>query len=63
MIVPNSPDFRWECIATMTFSEAVMRPNSRMFWKVRPIPRAAIECGAWPVMSSSPSSTCPDDGL
>ncbi len=50
-------------MATMTFSDAVMSPNSRMFWKVRPIPRAAIECGACPVMSSSPSITCPEDGL
>ena len=33
------PDFMCECIATMTFSSAVIRPKSRMFWKVRAMPQ------------------------
>ena len=32
-------------MATMTFSSAVMRSNSRMFWNVRARPSAAILCG------------------
>ena len=32
-------------MATITFSAAVMVPNSRMFWNVRAIPSAAILCG------------------
>ena len=39
------PDFRCECMATMTFSSAVMRPKSRMFWNVRAMPQPAILCG------------------
>ena len=41
----TTPDFRWECIATMTFSSAVIRLNSRMFWNVRAMPTLAILCG------------------
>ena len=51
-----------ECIATMTFSAAVMVPNSRMFWKVRPRPSEAIVWGGSAVMSRSPSSTEPRAG-
>ena len=32
----------WLCIATITFSVAVIRLNSRMFWNVRASPRCAM---------------------
>ena len=47
-------------MATFTFSSAVIRPNSRMFWKVRAMPRSAILCGDIPVTSRPPSSTRPE---
>ena len=31
-----------ECIPTSTFSSAVMFWKSRMFWNVRPMPRAVM---------------------
>ena len=51
MIVDMTPALRWECMATMTFSSAVMRPKSRMFWNVRARPIAARLCGLTAVMS------------
>ena len=50
--IPNTvltePALRCGCMATITFSSAVMRPNSRMFWKVRAMPQLAILCGGRP---------------
>jgi hypothetical protein len=36
--------------------------NSRMFWNVRPTPRAVIACGGLPVTSSPSSRTDPAVG-
>ena len=48
---------------TSTFSSAVMFWNSRMFWKVRPMPRCVKACGGLPVMSSPTNTTLPAVGL
>ena len=42
------------CRPTMTFSSTVMRGKSRMFWKVRAMPRAATSCGGLPVDGLAP---------
>ena len=47
-MVCQRPPLRCGCIATITFSAAVMVPNRRMFWNVRAMPSAAIWCGARP---------------
>ncbi len=52
-----------ECIATMTFSSAVIRSNSRMFWNVRASPSAAILCGGRPVTSRVAEAHPPDGRL
>ena len=44
--------FRRACMPTSTFSSAVMFWKRRMFWNVRPMPRAVIACGGLPVTSS-----------
>ncbi len=36
---------RWTLIPTFTLSRADIVPNSRMFWKVRPIPSAVTSWG------------------
>jgi hypothetical protein len=51
-MVLSIPDFSFECIATMTFSSAVMRLNRRMFWNVRAMPAEARRCGFIGVMSA-----------
>ncbi len=56
------PDFSFECMATMTFSSAVMRLNSRMFWNVRASPAAARMCGLVSVMSTPSKYTAPSVG-
>ena len=53
-MVESTPARRWACMATMTFSSAVIRLNSRMFWKVRAIPIAARLCGLTVVTSRPP---------
>ena len=47
-------------MATITFSSAVIRLNSRMFWNVRARPMAARACGLTPVMSLPSRNTVPD---
>ena len=46
----------------MTFSSAVIRLNSRMFWNVRARPIAARLCGLTMVMSSPWYQTVPSVG-
>src|SRR5690606_17335053 len=58
----QNPLRRRVCMPTQTFSPASMSPNSRMFWKVRAMPRAAIWCGAWPTSDRPWKSTCPAAG-
>ena len=48
--VEKNSDFVRQCRATMTFSMAVIFGKSRIFWKVRAIPSAAIWCGGSPLM-------------
>src|SRR6266545_2297068 len=57
--VRKIPDRKCECIATLTFSSAVIRPKRRMFWKVRAMPSEAILLGLSPVTLRPPSSTRP----
>ncbi len=48
---------------TSTFSIALICENSRMFWNVRPMPRAVIACGGM-LTTSVPSNTIePEVGL
>ena len=51
------------CMPTSTFSIADMFWKRRMFWKVRPTPRAVIACGGLPVTSSPRKVTLPPVGL
>ena len=60
MMVDITPALRCGCIATITFSSAVIRLNSRMFWNVRASPIAARRCGLTPVMSLPSRKTVPD---
>ena len=55
--------FSRTCMPTSTFSSAVMFWNSRMFWKVRPMPRCVNVCGGFPVRSSPAKKTRPTVGL
>ena len=51
------------CMPTSTFSSAVMFWKRRMFWNVRPMPRAVIACGGFPVTSSPRNVIVPAVGL
>ncbi len=62
-IEPNSPPFMREFWPTITFSIALMVPNSRMFWNVRAIPSFMITSGRLPVMLRCSSSIRPVVGL
>jgi hypothetical protein len=61
--VRSTPPRRWLCMATSTFSSAVMFWNRRMFWKVRAMPAWAILCGSRPVIDLPSNRTVPDVGL
>ena len=52
-----------ECIATSTFSSAVIWWNSRMFWNVRAIPSAMMRSGRRAVMLRPSNSIRPKVGL
>jgi hypothetical protein len=62
-IEPNSPAFIRACSPTMTFSVAVIVPNSRMFWNVRATPPAVIWSGRQRVTFFSSKSSRPEVGL
>src|SRR6266540_5302536 len=47
------------CWPTSTFSSAVIFANRRMFWNVRPIPRAVTWCGFRPLICRPSNSSVP----
>src|SRR6266496_417976 len=59
MSVPKIPARMRGCWPTSTFSSAVMFANRRMFWKVRPIPRAVTWCGFRPLICKPSNSSVP----
>ena len=61
-IEPKSPARIRAWCPTITFSTAVIAPNSRMFWKVRATPCLVITSGRARVMSRSPSRIRPSVG-
>ena len=50
-IDPNNPARIRQCRPTITFSSAVIAPNSRMFWNVRATPSFVMTSGRSWVMS------------
>ena len=51
------------CSPTMTFSSALIVPNSRMFWNVRATPWPMMRSGRIAVTSRPSKTICPDVGL
>ena len=62
-IVRTTPPLMRLCMATSTFSSAVMFWNRRMFWNVRAIPRFVIAWGGSPVTRRPSKKTSPLVGL
>jgi hypothetical protein len=63
---PNTPLMTLLCVRTcrpaITFSSTDNSPNSRMFWKVRAMPRSAMRYGCNRVISRPSKKSCPRFG-
>ena len=59
----QTPPLMRLCMATRTFSSAVMLWKRRMFWKVRAMPSAVTLCGGSPLIGAPSKITPPAVGL